>query len=630
MYFKSFLAVFIFSICAFFLFSCEDKKAKSPQDDIAFSDEDDDETINGDTPIIGDSDTPVIDAETEPDSDALVDPCEGVTCSGHGVCAVVGGDTAVCICDGGYHAAGGGLDCEANVAGDECNGILCSGHGTCLVVQGDPDYPLCVCDDDYHVIGNTNCVADGVAPADPCEGVTCSGHGECAVLGGDTAVCICDDGYHEEDHVTCILDSGTSADEWTRIADDAEVYHLSPDGVKSIYSRDGRKLYFWHRTKNEDTFLVQQKIDGRYAPTLLFFTPDSKYAILAKGKTDSMLGISVNLDTKEMVTLPAPCFPRGYVDQTRVVCMDNTVGAGSHAVIRIYNLETKAVTKVADLWSQSSFLSVHEVSGESYIVTQQVKTSAGTRLTAHRVSDNAKTQEIVLAEDLYQQQVRGVSSDGWMIYGQVDTVSGLNNPYVLYRASVTGGAPAQLLPGDGLFLAATVYGARVVVRRPDLPPVVVNADGSGTPTELSAIPSTDYNFSFFDDTTVLFYRENGKLQDLMIAKAPDWSPSLLADEVTSHEVRGGKIFVYRCATAEALCPLSVINTINDPKEILVAIDIKMSAPVDFSTMMKPDILPTSIDANGDSLLVNIQYFDVLHGNIPGPQNGFYWFATPTE
>jgi hypothetical protein len=100
------------------------------------------------------------------------DPCMGVTCSGHGDCAVVGSDTAVCLCDPGYHADGD--DCVETVAGAECDGVSCANHGTCVVVSGEPDYPLCLCDEGYQVVGGTTCVADATA-MDPCDGVTCSG-----------------------------------------------------------------------------------------------------------------------------------------------------------------------------------------------------------------------------------------------------------------------------------------------------------------------------------------------------------------------------------------------------------------------------------------------------------------------
>jgi len=91
-------------------------------------------------------------------SDEIADPCEGIDCGGNGRCLVAGGDTAVCVCDAGYHAEG--LECVENVPGEECSGVDCSGHGTCVVVQGDPPYPVCICDEGYHNEGDTNCVED--------------------------------------------------------------------------------------------------------------------------------------------------------------------------------------------------------------------------------------------------------------------------------------------------------------------------------------------------------------------------------------------------------------------------------------------------------------------------------------
>jgi len=103
---------------------------------------------------------PVTEADgvTDTAQDTAADPCEGIDCGGNGRCAVVGGDTAVCMCDAGYHAEG--LECVENVPGEECSGVDCSGHGTCVVVRNDPDYPFCACDEGYHNEGDTNCVAD--------------------------------------------------------------------------------------------------------------------------------------------------------------------------------------------------------------------------------------------------------------------------------------------------------------------------------------------------------------------------------------------------------------------------------------------------------------------------------------
>ena len=53
-------------------------------------------------------------------------PCEGISCGGHGSCVAYGKD-AVCVCDPGYVAEG--TTCVETQ--DPCEGITCSGHGTC-------------------------------------------------------------------------------------------------------------------------------------------------------------------------------------------------------------------------------------------------------------------------------------------------------------------------------------------------------------------------------------------------------------------------------------------------------------------------------------------------------------------
>jgi MYXO-CTERM domain-containing protein len=104
---------------------------------------------------------------------------------------VVNGDTAICVCDTGYHSTNGGLACEPNVAGDECQGVDCNTGGVCAVSGG---APVCVCGPGFHSVGATTCVAD--ESSDPCQGQTCSDHGQCAVVSGNTAICVCDTGYH--------------------------------------------------------------------------------------------------------------------------------------------------------------------------------------------------------------------------------------------------------------------------------------------------------------------------------------------------------------------------------------------------------------------------------------------------
>ncbi|HSA23365.1 MAG TPA: metallophosphoesterase [Myxococcota bacterium] len=122
------------------------------------------------------------------------DPCAGVTCSGLGDCAVLGGSEPVCVCRDGHHAEG--LTCVPD--SDACQDVACGGHGDCVLQAG---AALCVCDIGYHADGLV-CVEND--PLDPCAAVDCSGHGQCRAEGG-AASCACDAGYHAEG-LACLED----------------------------------------------------------------------------------------------------------------------------------------------------------------------------------------------------------------------------------------------------------------------------------------------------------------------------------------------------------------------------------------------------------------------------------------
>ncbi|MCX7944054.1 MAG: hypothetical protein N2746_06035 [Deltaproteobacteria bacterium] len=128
----------------------------------------------------------------------FTDPCDGQNCSGHGKCAVIDGKTPICICDVGYHQAGGGLECEKDDVTDPCKGVDCNVGGVCAVSGGKP---ICVCGPGYYNAGPTTCKE---MENNLCATVSCSGHGRCRVVsGGRTVICDCDDGYHAEG-LSCI------------------------------------------------------------------------------------------------------------------------------------------------------------------------------------------------------------------------------------------------------------------------------------------------------------------------------------------------------------------------------------------------------------------------------------------
>jgi hypothetical protein len=85
------------------------------------------------------------------------DPCQGVTCSGHGKCTA-SGTSATCTCDPGYHP--NGLACEADA--NPCQGVTCSGHGKCTASGTSA---TCTCDQSYRPSGLTcieSCPLQGI------------------------------------------------------------------------------------------------------------------------------------------------------------------------------------------------------------------------------------------------------------------------------------------------------------------------------------------------------------------------------------------------------------------------------------------------------------------------------------
>ncbi len=139
-------------------------------------------------------------------------PCLPDPCYGHGTCSVELG-LPVCDCDEGY--TGGNCNRCDTAAGYEddpenpgsciqnaCFGVTCSGHGTCAVQGGNP---VCTCATGYTGATCDTCdtaanyvpsnVTTGACILNPCLGQTCSGHGTCSQSASDTAQCACTTGY---------------------------------------------------------------------------------------------------------------------------------------------------------------------------------------------------------------------------------------------------------------------------------------------------------------------------------------------------------------------------------------------------------------------------------------------------
>ncbi len=125
------------------------------------------------------------------------DPCAGLTCSGHGTCAVANGK-AVCACAAGYDPQG--LECVPNQTGSDA--------GT------DPEdsdagstHPGDAGDTDPGGLdaGRVDAGRADAGGTNPCDGVTCSSHGTCASVSGKAA-CTCDRRYHANG-LACVPDS---------------------------------------------------------------------------------------------------------------------------------------------------------------------------------------------------------------------------------------------------------------------------------------------------------------------------------------------------------------------------------------------------------------------------------------
>ena len=103
-------------------------------------------------------------------------PCDGVTCSEHGICDASSG-RAVCNCDDGY-VPSGTLECVFGGEGtDPCENVECKEwqhctNGSCFANDG-------FCDANKDCPASSECDQNTHKCTGPCDGITCNGHGEC-------------------------------------------------------------------------------------------------------------------------------------------------------------------------------------------------------------------------------------------------------------------------------------------------------------------------------------------------------------------------------------------------------------------------------------------------------------------
>jgi len=144
-------------------------------------------------------------------------PCDGVKCSGHGVCDDSSG-RAVCKCDDGFVNVGNN-ECKLADIVDDCSGKKCEEwenliNCECIAKEG-----RCSKNEDCHS-NKCNMETHTCEYTGPCEGVTCNNHGECREGSGYGSgygsgsgyqsggiYCDCENGYRPEtvgDTPTCI------------------------------------------------------------------------------------------------------------------------------------------------------------------------------------------------------------------------------------------------------------------------------------------------------------------------------------------------------------------------------------------------------------------------------------------
>lgn len=151
------------------------------------------------------------------DQRAKQDPCDKVSCCGHGECAAVDGKP-VCSCQAGFNVSADGRRCVPDDAG-ACAGISCSGHGCCQVSDGKP---TCNCDPGYRLdpndTSNLTCMQDRCLWV----GETCKDSSECCendclkYTGQETGYCTRRDCINSDDCVNyskdgkqmCCIDAG--------------------------------------------------------------------------------------------------------------------------------------------------------------------------------------------------------------------------------------------------------------------------------------------------------------------------------------------------------------------------------------------------------------------------------------
>jgi hypothetical protein len=149
-----------------------------------------------------------------------VDVCAGIAC-GHGTCSS-DGRHGVCQCDPGYHERQWGQPLCVADGTPTCEGVTCSGHGVCS--EGGPYGALCTCDAGYVVFG-VDCVPEGRLGCRDTDN-SFKGRGKVRCSADDTKMEVCrdanNDGLMEWDSGTPCADTSQKCSECMKLPCDVQ------------------------------------------------------------------------------------------------------------------------------------------------------------------------------------------------------------------------------------------------------------------------------------------------------------------------------------------------------------------------------------------------------------------------
>lgn len=145
--------------------------------------------------------------------------------------------------------------------------------------------------------------------------------------------------------------------------------------------------------------------------------------------------------------------------------------------MRIFDMQSRSVTPTIDLAGQFNVMHGAFVNGVFYVVAE-TQQSSKSRLLVYRLSDNTKRNDIQFELQLYTKITKGISSDGWLIYGQAADPDNLIAGTRLYHSLIEGGQPSPLLNDAERFKEAVVHKDKVLALLLNGSAVLIKSDGT--------------------------------------------------------------------------------------------------------------------------------------------------------